>query len=71
MLLFILLILSVVLVVRMFIKALSSSKYDEPYGDLPEVIKEAMYGKKSKYRITIELPFTNKTEQDQQEDPKK
>jgi hypothetical protein len=55
----------------MFIKALSSSKYDEPYGDLPEVIKEAMYGKKSKYRITIELPFTNKTEQDQQEDPKK
>lgn len=71
MLLFILLILSVVLVVRMFIKALSGSKYDEPYGDLPEVIQKAMPGKKSKYRITIELPFTNKTEQDQQEDPKK
>lgn len=71
MLLFILLIIAAILIVRLFIKALSGSKYDEPYADLPDVIQEAMAGKKSKYRITIELPFTNKTEQDQQEDPKK
>lgn len=71
MLLFILLIIAAILIVRLFIKVLSGGKHDDSHQGLPDVIQEAMDGKESKYRITIELPFTIKTEQDQKEDPKK